>query len=75
MTADQALEDAIVRLSRPNAPPGASLTLDAAIAELEGPPPALAVVDAPEVSPSPSELGRSPVRTPRDGSRSRSPAQ
>eukprot|EP00969_Alexandrium_andersonii_P007186 313578-Alexandrium_andersonii.AAC.1 len=75
MTADQALEAAVVRLSRPNAPPGTPLTLDAAIAELEGPPPAFAIAEMPETSPSPSELGRSPAPTPREGSRSRSPAQ
>eukprot|EP00969_Alexandrium_andersonii_P071963 3175884-Alexandrium_andersonii.AAC.1 len=71
MTADQALEDAIVRLSRPNAPPGAMLTLDDAIAELEGPPPQLAVAGAQEPSPSPSVQGRpSPTVTPRGESRS-----
>eukprot|EP00969_Alexandrium_andersonii_P256641 11346033-Alexandrium_andersonii.AAC.1 len=74
-TADQALEDAIVRLSRPHAPRDAVLTLDDAIAEPEGPPPALAIADAPEPSPSPAAQGRSPALTPREGSRSRSPAQ
>eukprot|EP00969_Alexandrium_andersonii_P040623 1780532-Alexandrium_andersonii.AAC.1 len=75
VTADQALEAALVRLSRPNAPPGAPLTLDAAIAELEGPPPLLALIDQREATPPPSEPGRSSAPTPREGSRSRSPAQ